>query len=64
MKPNEGIFQDGLEAAFLHGASPVDHDYGAMHTSPHLEFQRWSWLSGYVEGLKMRMQSKKGQSDG
>ena len=59
MEPNEGIFQDGLEAAFLHGASPIDNDYGTMAVSPHLNFQRWSWLLGYAEGLRMRIERQR-----
>lgn len=57
MKPNEGIYQDGLEAAFLHGASPIDNNYGTMSSS-HLHFQRWSWLLGYAEGLRMRIEKQ------
>lgn len=56
MKPNEGIYQDGFAAAFIHNASPVDNGYGTMTASPHLHFQRWSWLSGYVDGLKAKIE--------
>jgi hypothetical protein len=56
MQPNKGIFQDGLECAFLHSGSPIDNKYGTMTSSPHLHFQRWSWLMGFSEGLKMKME--------
>ena len=43
---NDGIKQDGFDAAFA-GAPETEHDY----SSPHLLFQRFSWLTGYAEGL-------------
>lgn len=52
MTPNAGIFEDGRDAAFLHGAPPTEHDYH----SPHLLFQKWSWLAGYADGIKMRLE--------
>ena len=52
MTPNRGIFEDGQAAAFLHGETPTAHDYDG----PGLSFQRWSWLSGYVDGLQMRLE--------
>lgn len=52
MEPNLGIFQDGQDAAFLHGEPPTAHDYNL----PSLAFQRWSWMAGYTEGLRMRLE--------
>lgn len=52
MIPNKGIFQDGREAAFIHGAPPTDHPYNL----PGMQYQRWSWMAGYVDGLRMRIE--------
>lgn len=60
MKPNQGIFEDGQEAAFLHGEPPDAHDYH----HPGLSFHKWSWLSGYVDGLRMKIEMEQIQTRG